>query len=408
MLDRHLEPILRDALADRPVVLIQGGRQTGKSTLARSISRPGTYTTLDDSATLAAALASPDAFVRSGRHEPFVIDEVQRAPDLLRAIKLTVDEDRRPGRFLLTGSANVLSMPRVSESLAGRMEVQTLQPLSQGEIDGVKGNFIDAAFARTFPLNVPPRRGLPLAERVARGGYPEVVALSAPRRPGWFSSYLSAVLQRDVRSIIQIEDLTALPRIVRLLASRLGGLLNHADIARSLGLPQTSVKRYIALLEVSYLCSFLPAWSVNRGLRLSKAPKVLFNDTGLACSQLGVAAPDFGPTLPILGPLVENFMIMELMKQAAWSKAAPAFHHLRTHAGAEVDLVLEGPAGTVVGVEIKSGRTLSNQDFKGLRELSELAGERFRRGMILYDGDQPLPFGDNLFAVPMHTVWSAR
>lgn len=390
-------------MADRPVVLLQGARQTGKSTLARLADPAAEYLTLDDADVLASATSDPDGFIRS-RKGRLVLDEVQRAPDLFRAIKAEVDRDRRPGRFLLTGSANVMLVPRASESLAGRMEILTLFPLSQGEIAGTREGFIDTAFG-TGPLS--PGQTSPLAPRILAGGYPEVVTSLRPeRRPAWFTAYLSAVLQRDIRDMAAIEDVTALPRLVALLASRTAGLLNYADLARSLAIPQTTIKRYFALLEASFLVHVLRPWSTNTGLRLTKTPKVHLNDTGLACHLIGVNADNFESPQTPHGALLENFIAAELIKQASWSRVQPALFHFRTHSGHEVDLVLEGRDGRLVGVEVKASRSVSPADFRGLATLKEAAGKRLHRGIVLYGGDNVLPFGDNFVAAPHSALWA--
>lgn len=386
------------------MVLLQGARQTGKSTLARSADPAAEYLTLDDADVLASATADPQGFIRS-RKGPAVLDEVQRLPELFRAIKLEVDRDRRPGRFLLTGSANVMLVPRASESLAGRMEILTLFPLSQGELAGTREQFIDAAFG---PAPLPSGSATDLAPPILAGGYPEVATALKPERRGpWFTSYISAVLQRDIRDMAAIEDVTALPRLLALLASRTAGLLNYADLARSLAIPQTTLKRYFALLEASFLVHVLQPWWTNKGLRLAKAPKVYLNDTGLACHLMGVTAENFlAPQTPY-GALLENFVAVELMKQSSWSRVQPALHHFRTHSGQEVDLVLESRDGRLVGIEVKATRSVSPADFRGLATLKEAAGKRFHRGIILYGGEHTLPFGDNLVAAPHSALWAS-
>jgi predicted AAA+ superfamily ATPase len=407
MLMRHLGGAVRAALADTPVVLIVGPRQAGKSTLARQVAPEARYVTLDDAAVLAAVSADPQGFVR-GLEGPAVLDEVQRVPELFLALKAEVDRDRRPGRFLLTGSADVLLLPRVSESLAGRMEVLTLWPFSQGEVEGRVERFIDGVFAPKLAVNAGPgeSRATVLARAVA-GGFPEVLSRATPaRRQAWFRSYATTLLVRDVRDLAGIEGLTQLPRLLRLLAARTMSTLNAAGLSADLGMPQTTLRRYLQLLEATFLVQQLPAWSGSQARRLVRSPRVMLADSGLVAHLTGATPASLETSPDLAGPLVENFVAMELRKATAWSEASPSLHFFRTHGGAEVDLVLEDAAGRVVGIEVKAAASVAASDFRGLRVLQEGAGRRFRRGVLLYTGTQVLPFGDDLVAVPIPALWS--
>lgn len=408
MYQRNISSQIEAALADSPVVLLHGARQTGKSTLIQHLARkehPARYLTLDDAAVLAATEADPAGFL-AGLDGPVALDEVQRAPGLFVAIKAEVDRHRRPGRFMLTGSANVLMVPRLSESLAGRMEILSLWPLSQGEIEGRQEGFVDAMFADAIP-KAKHALGTPdLSSRMLAGGYPEVLTRQSPdRRRAWFGSYISAILQRDVRDLANIEGLTAMPRLLALLAARIGSLLNHSELARALAMPQSTLKRYMALLEATFMVQLLPPWSSNRGKRLVKSPKLYLIDTGLAASLLGVDRPSAGQDATFMGPLIENFVVMELRKQITWSRVQPQMFHFRTLAGQEVDIVLEDASGQIVGVEVKASRTLGDGDFKGLRTLAEQAGKSFRRGVVLYEGIEAVSFGRNMIAMPLSFLW---
>jgi len=416
VISRHLEPVLREALADRPVVLLRGARQVGKSTLARAIAEserpPRRYITFDDATVLAAVHADPEGFV-AGLETPVVLDEIQRAPGLFLALKSAVDRDRRPGRFFLTGSADVLLLPRLSESLAGRMEILTLWPLSQGEIRSVREGFVDTLYSKKLPDLPAAKRMLPdLAERIAQGGYPELVAKrdkgEKQRQTAWYGSYLTTILQRDVRELAQIEGLTVLPRLLALLAARVMGILNYADLARSVGLPQTTIKRYLTLLEVTFLVQLLPAWFTNVGKRLVKSPKVLLVDTGLTLHLAGADAHRLREDRALLGPLLESFVVMEVRKQCAWSRTQPELYHFRPAHGREVDLVLETADGRIAGVEVKAAASVNSADFAGLRLLAELSGRRFHRGVVLYTGDNTVPFAPNMHAVPLRALWQWR
>jgi predicted AAA+ superfamily ATPase len=408
---RHIESPLLDALADTPVVLLHGARQTGKSTLARSIAagkHPATYLTLDDAGVLAAARSDPAGFI-GGLSGPVVLDEIQRAPEIFLAIKAAVDRDRKPGRFLLTGSANVLLLPRLSDSLAGRMEILTLWPLSQGEIEGVREGFLDLLFSSRLPDQRTAReRPAHLVRRMLRGGYPGIgMRISEQRQKAWFGSYITTILQRDVRDLANIEGLTTLPRLMSLLATRAASLLNVSELSRSFAMPMTTLKRYLALLETTFLIQMLPPWSNNLGKRLVKTPRLVLADSGLMSYLLGLTEQRLDEQPNLLGPLLENFVIMELQKQLGWSRAKPQLFHFRTQVGQEVDIVLEDSAGRVVGVEVKATSSVTGQDFKGLRALAELLGRRFLRGVLLYRGSEIIPFGPKLHALPMNSLWTA-
>lgn len=362
---------------------------------------------------LAAASTDPDGFV-AGMTGPVVLDEVQRVPDLMRSIKRVVDDDRTPGRFLLTGSADVLTLPRLSESLTGRMEVQRLWPLAQAEVEGMPGTFIDSLFADKLPDRSPTSTNRQqMATRIAQGGFPELFRLGGERRRrAWYSSYLTAILQRDVRDIANVENLAALPRLLTALAARTGSLLSYSDLARSLGMPQTTLKRYFALLEATFLVLTVLPWFTNVGTRLVKSPKVVLVDTGLAAHLLGLdaatlgAAPGEAPpgVAESFGALLESFVATELARLSSWSDSSPELLHFRTHAGREVDLVLE-ERRRLVGIEVKATASASASDFQGLRALAELAGRRFHRGIVLYLGQHVVPFASNLHAVPMSALW---
>lgn len=414
MIRRHVEPAILAGLADSPVVLLVGARQAGKSTLIQSaaIQEGRRYFTLDDASLLAAVKADPAGFLNT-YSEPLALDEIQRAPELFLALKAAVDRNRTPGRYLLSGSANVLFLPRVADSLAGRMEVITLWPFSQGEIEGVRENFIDLAFG-VGPLRLKAidrwdeRREI--QQRVLRGGFPEVQARAGEeRRKAWFGSYLTTILQRDVRDLSQIEDLTAMPRLLAILASRVGGLLNTADISRGSGVAQTTLKRYLSLLETLFLFKALPAWSGNVGKRYLKMPKALLTDTGLVAHLLHLGEERLSQDPGPWGLLLENFVATELLKAAAWNQERPELFHWRTYGQQEVDLVLEA-GGRLVGIEVKASTTVTANDFKGLKALAAEAGPRWIRGVVLYTGAELLPFGDQFVAMPVSALWrlSAR
>lgn len=405
-------PQLTEALSDSPVVLLNGARQTGKSTLTQWIAteiHPARYITLDDAGMLAAIRHDPAGFI-SGLEGNVVIDEVQRTPELFLAIKAAVDRNRKPGRFLLTGSANVMLLPRLSESLAGRMEIITLWPFSQGEIEDVKEGFVDALFEDTLfsPIKIKENRDS-IIQKILTGGYPEALyRKTSARQKAWFSSYITTILQRDVRDLANIEGLTIMPRLLSLLAARSATLLNFAEISRSIGMPQSTLKRYMSLLETTFLVQTLPAWFTNLSKRLVKAPKLILNDTGLTAHLIGLNEERMKTDAGIFGQLLENFVVMELKKQISWSYTQPQIFHYRTQTGQEVDIVLENAAGKVVGIEVKASSTVTGRDFKGLHALSEAIGKRFHRGIVLYTGIENIPFSAWLHALPISYLWRYR
>lgn len=407
---RHMESILKTALRDTPVVLLVGSRQSGKTTLVQSIGKQGggvpQYITLDDPATLAAASTSPASFIED-LEAPAIIDEIQRVPELLLALKFRVDQQRKPGLYLLTGSANVLTLPKAADSLAGRMEVQTLWPLSQGEILGRREGFVDACFSKSLPRKIEATNWKTLLERMVCGGYPEVVRRTdASRRRAWWTSYLATLLERDVRDLSNIEGLREMPRLLELLATRTGGLLNYAEISRAAGISTTSVKRYIGLFRALYLHVELPAWFRNLEKRLVKSPKSYLNDTGLLCHLRGIDKDALLKDRQRVGPVLENFVIMEIRKQLGWSQITPRLYHYRDASGNEVDLVMEAPDGRLVGIEIKASIEVGRHDFRGLKELASQCEKDFVRGIVLYAGSARRAFGENLYALPLSSIWS--
>jgi predicted AAA+ superfamily ATPase len=409
MHSRHLVPLLLEALEDTPVVYLRGARQCGKSTLMQQLADLGhasEYRTLDDGAELAAATRDPDGYV-SGLADRVVLDEVQRAPDLFRAIKRSVDRDRRPGRFLLTGSANALVLPQVSESLAGRMEVLSLYPLSQGEIEGHRESFIDACFAEKFRLKKPPALAWPdLVERIVPGGFPEVLDRKPARRSAWFASYITSILERDVRDLANVQALRELPRLLKLIAARSGGIVNLSDLSRDSQIPLTTLQRHWALLEAVFLVRTLPAWSSNPGSRLIKSPKLYLNDSGLLCHLLGLDAARLKNDDLMTGAALETFVAGEVTKQASWCATRPTLSHFRTQKQSEVDLVLEDAEGRIVGIEVKKTASPGGGDFKGMRALREAAGGKFHRGIVLCLCENAVAFEQNLHAVPIGALWA--
>lgn len=412
MLNRHITGLLREALKDTPAVLVNGARQTGKSTLVQSEELAGKvrqYLTFDDPGVLAAAKRDPNGFV-AGLNTPVTLDEIQHVPELFPVIKAAIDRQRHPGNFLLTGSANVMLLPKLSESLAGRMEVLTLWPFSQGEIQGVEENFVDRLFSEKSVAWTGKSTATSWDELLAimvAGGYPSAVARpSAARRNAWFQSYVMTMLQRDIRDLANIADSTAVPRLLSVVAARCGGLLNFADLARTMALPQTTLKRYFALLEATFLVQLLRPWATNLGKRIIQTPKFYLNDTGLLAHMLGVTVDRLRTERNIAGSVLENFVLMELRKQCSWSGTQPDLFYWRTVIGEEVDVVLEDRAGRLAGVEVKAAATLGSGDVRGLQALAKTVGKKWVRGVVLYAGTEIIPFSANLHGVPLSRLWS--
>ncbi len=405
MYARKIRQHLLAALNDSPVVLVNGARQTGKSTLIQDLGRDATYYTFDAPAVLAAVQADPFGFINALKGA-VCLDEVQRAPGVFLAIKAAVDRDRTSGRFLLTGSANVLLLPQIADSLAGRMEVLNLWPLAQSEIERQPLSVIDRLFDGRLPDKYHFERQ-DFIVRLSRGGYPEALSrASERRREAWFDSYLHTILLRDVRDLAQIDGLTEMPRLMQLLGARSGGLLNAAELSRSTGIPQTTLKRYLTLLETLFLVRQVPAWSSNLGKRLQKSPKLFVTDYGLMAHLQGLSESGIASGLGLPGNLVEGFVHAELVKHQSWSDLRTQLMHYRTSTGVEVDFVLENRRGDLIGIEVKAAATITSKDFNGLRHLRETTPQQFKRGVVFYTGEQVVPFDEHLVAVPLAMFWS--
>lgn len=404
---RHLTARILEALADRPVVVLVGPRQAGKSTLAQQLVQAGSltrYVTLDDAVTRAAAASDPVGFLAGLPHRS-VIDEVQRVPDLYLAVKATVDRDHRPGALLLTGSADVPVLPGLAEALVGRGEILTLQPLSAGELSASIEDFPAWAFSGRRPALVVGTDEPSIIERIVAGGFPEPALSSQRFRERWFGAYVTTIVQREIQELAGIAGLAQLPRLLTMLAARSASLLNVAELSRTAGLPQTTLHRYLALIEGAFVTSTLPAWTGDPGRRLVRAPKLHLNDSGLAAWLTGSDARRLQTDRERLGALLESFVAAEIRKQLGWSAVDARMSHYRSHDGMEVDLVLEDRAGTMVGIEVKASATVRAEDLRGLRRLAERVGERWCRGVLLYLGRDSVPFGERLDVLPVSSLW---
>jgi predicted AAA+ superfamily ATPase len=409
MFARSLERQLKAALADTPAVMLVGARQTGKSTLASELvdGDPSTYLSFDDPTLLAGARAEPTSFV-DGLERSIVIDEVQRAPEIFLPLKASIDRDRRPGRFLLTGSANPLFVPEVADALAGRMEVLTLWPFSQAELEADPDDLlVDRLFEPHAPNDSPPSLSREqLVDRIVRGGFPEAVERDDEERRGrWFSNYLSTILERDVRSIADIARLEQLPRVLTAIALRSRGPSNKSALSQDLGIPVSSFDRYLTLLERVFLLRRLPGWHTRLGPRLVKSPKLLLCDPGLLCHLLRWDRQRLIEEPASFGLALESFVGAELMKAADVASSGVSLMHYRTSKGVEIDFVVETADGRVTAIEVKASSTVEAADFRRFDHLREALGPRFVRGLVIYTGDRPVPFGDRLEAWPVSRMW---
>lgn len=402
---RRIEARIAEALSDTPVVLIAGPRQAGKTTLVRQLATVGMrYLTLDDELTLLSAKDDPVGMIRS--LDRAIIDEIQRAPQLLLAIKKSVDENRRPGRFLLTGSANVMVLPAVADSLAGRMERLVLLPLSQSELYGSTANWIDAAFAGRLLNVTTPVVGQALVEAVLRGGYPEAIARTgARRRSVWARQYLDAIIQRDVRDVASIDKLDQLPIFLRALAQVSGQMSNYTQLGGQVGLDSKTAARYVGVFEQMFLLKRVEVWARNQLKRVIKTPKLQFIDAGLLATLLDLGADEVQRDRRRFGSVLETFVYGELLKHSSTAEGDYRLLYYRDVDMFEVDIVIENASGDLIGVEVKATATVKASDLRGLKKFASVAGDKFKMGVLLYDGTESMPLGDGLWAAPLSTLW---
>ena len=404
---RHIEPRLREALADTPVVLLQGPRQCGKTTLAQMVGETDGYAyfTFDDEATKNYAEDDSTGFVNS-LPERVILDEVQRVPKLFSSIKLSVDRNREPGRFILTGSMRVLHLSKINDSLAGRMGIIGLHPLAQSEIKQIKPHFLDRLFSPNFTARQEQPAKNQTINRIVTGGYPEALKRpTEPRQARWYKSYIETIIERDVPNIANIHSLKALSQLIKLAAAHTSRLLSVNGLASSFQLNRLTIQNYLTLLEKLFLLEILPAWHGNYTKRLVKTPKLHIGDTGIVCALLNLNSSELAKNQTLYGHILETFVFQELKRQASGHIRLHTFHHFRDQHGVEVDIVIQRGVTALAGVEVKASATVRPSDFKGLRKLQDATGKRFAGGVLLYNGDNTLRFGKDLYALPLRTLW---
>ena len=408
MYPRYSAANIREALADTPVVFVMGPRQVGKTTLVKSlIDDEWEYITLDDQAQFEIAKADPVGFIRNLPPKRIALDEVQRLPELFISIKQSVDENRQPGRFLLTGSANALLLPRLSDSLAGRMESVRLTPLSECEIQERPPTFLNKMLSEEAPQATETRLRDHLLQRIITGCFPDPLRRSSERRSAaWYQQYVSTLIQRDIRDLTHIDHPELMTKLLKLTAFYAGKLVNLTELGNKLGFDRLTIKKYMALLEQLFLVEQLPAWHCNEYKRLVKKPKIHSIDTGMMCAIRGVTRERLLRQPADFGLLLESFVYNELRKQATWSDEPLHFFHYRDKDKVEVDLIIENGIGDCFAVEVKATATLNSRDFTGLKRFQNIAADRFKMGILLYDGDHTTAFGDRLFAVPIGVLWA--
>ncbi len=405
-----------DVLMDHArIVAITGPRQSGKSTLARYVTQarastaPGatpSYVSLDEQAPRNAALEDPDGFVASLRR-PAVIDEVQRVPDLMLALKAVVDRDPTPGQFVVTGSADLATIRTIADALPGRIDYVDLWPFMQCEIEGTPGRFVDRAFASDIPMiQNAPVGAAAYAQRIVGGGFPEAVARPDAVRGSYFGGYARSIFEHDVPTVSN-RNPAAARRVLEACAASTATLLNASQIGRMAGVDTKTALGHLDVLEQLFLICRIPAWSPNQTKRQVRSPKLHMSDSGLACHVANLDASTISPLHGSTGGIVETFAATEIIRLASVADVRTRAYHYRDRDGHEVDVVLEGPGGRIVGVEIKSGATVSPSSFSGLRHLRSLVGERFVGGIVLYTGAGTLPFGEGMWAVPLTALWEA-
>lgn len=407
MYQRYIKQNVITALQDTPAVMVIGPRQCGKTTLVKQIiKKDWEYISLDDINQLQFAKHDPISFIRLNTSRHLVIDEIQRAPELFLPIKQSIDENRLPGRFLLTGSANALVLPKVADSLAGRIEAISLLPLGECEISNRPSTFLKKILSGKIPKIQHARAREKLISKVLTGGFPEALSRNGvARRTAWFNQYILSIVQKDLKDISEIEYLDVMPKLIQILCNHVGSLVNYTEVGNKLGLSRQTVTKYLQLLEQLFIFQELPAWHRNENKRLVKTPKIHIVDSGLLCALRKINQEKITREPQLFGNLLESYVLCELRRMASWQNELIDFFHYRDKDQVEVDIVIETQEGDVIGIEVKASATLRLQDFQGLERLKASAGDNFLMGMVLYDGEYTNVIDKNICAIPIGALW---
>jgi predicted AAA+ superfamily ATPase len=402
--DRLVEKKLAAALNDTPVILIHGSRQSGKTTLAKIAAPDHYYISFDDVAQLSIAKDDPIGFIKR-LPEYVILDEIQRVPELFTTIKASVDNNRKQGRIILTGSANILLLRRLSDSLAGRMEIITLWPLSHCELKGgdnskecLLGQILLQNIKNQFPSDV-----TPIEERITNGGYPEPLRReSFERKQAWYDSYIMSLVERDMKDISDIRHVEQVPLLLKFLSAMNAELLNTSSLSNALDMTRATTSKYLQLLQQIFIVDLLKPWYSNKGKRLIKTPKVHFIDTGLICSLQGISSDALIKDRNLFGHLLESYVYNELKRQASGLPSPVNFYHFRDTNQREVDIIIETRAGDLYAIEVKATSTVRPADFKNMKTFAEQHKQRFKMGILFYDGELALPSGEQFIAIPLN------
>lgn len=405
---RYSGKIIQEALLDTPVVFVMGARQSGKTTLIQSLTNKNwRFINLDNQTQFNLIKEDPIGFIKGLTDNHVAIDEIQRLPELLLAIKQSIDNDRQPGRFLLTGYANALVLPKVADSLAGRIESILLSPLSECEINNTKPSFLSTVLEAKAPKAKDTVTKKYLIQRLLTGCFPEPLQRNTKQRTkAWYKQYIHSLIQKDIKELDHIDHPEKMSKLLKLTAYYSAKLVNYSEIGGKLNLNNETTKKYTRLIEQLFLLKPLPAWHSNEYKRLIKTPKLHLSDTGLACAARDLDENYLMNHAGEIGFLLETFVVNELQKQAAWLEQDINFYHYRDKDKVEVDCIIENARGDCFAIEVKASATLKQEDFHGLKRFKTIAKHHFKIGILLYDGEQTMSFGENLFAVPISALWS--
>jgi predicted AAA+ superfamily ATPase len=410
---RRMMTNIRDRMGQTPVLLVEGARSVGKSTLLRQLAREVGASFFDFDDDQVRQLANADLPAIAGGPLPVFVDEYQREPDLLTAIKARLNVQTEFGMFVLAGSTSFDSLPDSIQALTGRIQRVTLDPLAQAEIDSVNVSILDHIFSAHFvaPTRVSRTSRVDYVHRVTRGGFP--LALAQPSdaaRARWFDGYLTQVIDRDLRQVRRQEKGFDVRALVHQLASQAGRVINHSKVATRLGVSIPTVVANRGYLESLFVLDTLPAWGTTITQRVAKSPKLHMVDSGLASHLIGLSAEKLNrrdpSALTEFGYVLESFVVREVMRHATWMDTPIQFGHWRSLDGDEVDLIVERFDGSVVGVEVKAGVKIEKRDIRGLQTVKQRLGSSFAGGVVFHLGERAYEIEDKIFVMPVDALWS--